>query len=343
MTLNDNLDEPGDPLGVLRSQVLAMIGLTQDQVTDEGISRLSVEAHESRIYQLKIDIAGREESGQVHAIVKQYRESETPDRVSNDACVLRTLYEAGVNVPRILGHSAQERLILMEYAGNATLADLLKDGAVAAEQSWGLVIEALAKLHATLQNVRTDTQTPDWVFTAEERRDWAIRGLQSWCKWLGHEHEIQTFIPFELSLSRMAERLSHPSKNDRIIWGDCNPKNIIVSGSDIRLIDFQLKRSSIMLDLVLLLAFADCPETYLPKATSHPLLEQYWSLQEERFSELGSLADFLAWYDDELLWRILVFGGMLIEKKDARLPCWSGVCQKMLPDMLELLTERIDS
>lgn len=339
--LNDSQNEAekfSKTTGVLRSQILKILNISSDQIASEKVTPLSVEAHESSIYKVDINAKGEDE---IHAIAKQYNNSINIERVREDVRVLEILYNSGVNVPKVLGDSPTDNLILMEYSGKSTLADLLKEDIAISENIWSEIMQAMARLHVTLNdNFVDDENLPDWNFTLQQRHDWAMQGLRNWCQWLPKEHEIQKKVKeTELVVSEATKRLSQPRKDSYVIWGDCNPKNILLSKGSIRFIDFQLKRSSLMLDLVLLFGFADSPETYLPREKTHKLLEPYWSLLRPHFTELGSKADFISWYDDELLWRILVYGGMLLEKKETRLDSWSDVCKCMFPDLKELLFE----
>ncbi len=138
----------------------------------------------------------------------------------------------------------------------------------------------------------------------------------------------------------LAGSLSRRDPCGQVIWGDCNPKNVVVGDGRVRLIDFQPKQSSIMLDLVLLMTFADMPATYLPRTEAHRHLQEYWRAAQGQVPAVGTLPELLAWYDDELLWRILVYGGNLLRRRDARLACWAEVCLRMAADLREILRER---
>jgi hypothetical protein len=89
-----------------------------------------------------------------------------------------------------------------------------------------------------------------------------------------------------------------------------------------------------MLDLVLLFAFADEPATYIHRTCVHRMLPAYQALAAGR---TGSLDSLLQWYDDELLWRLLVYGGNLLRGRESRNQHWAGVCNEMLPDLVALL------
>jgi hypothetical protein len=62
-------------------------------------------------------------------------------------------------------------------------------------------------------------------------------------------------------------------------------------------------------------------------------MELYW---QKCSSALPALPQFLRWYDDELLWRILVYGGALLRQREHRLANWRAVAVKMADDLVEL-------
>ncbi len=155
-----------------------------------------------------------------------------------------------------------------------------------------------------------------------------MSGLDLWRAWLRDEGLADLPPGAAATVQGCVRRLAGRAM-DQVIWGDCNPKNVILYGDRPRLIDFQLRRSSIMLDLVLLFSFADAPETYLPRKQAHGVLPAYLA---------GDAEQGRAWFDDELLWRLLVYGGNLLRRRHARSPQWSAICRKMAPDLCDLLS-----
>jgi hypothetical protein len=131
------------------------------------------------------------------------------------------------------------------------------------------------------------------------------------------------------------------AERETVLWGDCNPKNIVMNGDDACFIDPHPKRGSRFLDLVLLFTFADAPRTYVARCETLEHLDAYWRVvSAETPCKVDGLDQFRANYDAELLWRLLVFGGALLAGGDARLQCWEAVCRKMQPDLLQLCAEQ---
>jgi Ser/Thr protein kinase RdoA (MazF antagonist) len=293
---------------------------------------LTVDAHESQIIEVRVNPICKA-SKQFHAILKLYNDPGTA-RSREDAKILAALRERGVKVPAVLGTVADHNGILLEWFGSRTFADMLKAQDAGAQGIWEQAVAELAGLHGALNQLWGDrADIPRWGFSREQRRSWAIEGLASWLSWLPAGSAADSLGCLQSSIEDLVERLVKPEASEDVIWGDCNPKNILVHEGDIRLIDFQLKRASRMMDLVLLLTFADSPSTYLARTQAHRLLNCYWRVDPIG----GSLETFLRSYDDELLWRILVYGGMLLRKRDKRLKDWREVCSKMAGDLPELV------
>lgn len=293
---------------------------------------LSVESGESTILELRA-----KPTCQVlrpfHAITKLYKDNGIA-RSRDDASVLLALGERGVKVPAVLGVVPGQNGILMEWFGTRTLADMLKDREGIAPGVWERVLAELAGLHGTLNQLWGDrSDIPAWAFSRDQRRSWALEGMDSWLSWLPAGAPRHALTRLQSSIDALVDRLFRPEAEEDVIWGDCNPKNILVHEGDIRFIDFQLKRASRMMDLVLLFTFADSAGTYLPSSQSHALLALYW----QRFPGGRPLADFLRAYDDEVVWRILVYGGMLLRKREKRLASWREVALKMAQDLPELI------
>lgn len=298
---------------------------------------LSVTAHESRVFDVHLVIEAASGPKSVRAVLKLYHRELPDDRVRRDGDVLTRLAACGAGVPRVLACLPQERALLLEHAGEDTLADLLSRNAVP-EHLWCRVVREVAKLHQVLNGGAFAVQEyPEWSFDQQQRYDWAMAGLAKWVAW---EPALMDRVCQEsaaAALAALARRLSEWDCRAQLIWGDCNPKNVVVKDGTPCLIDLQLKQSSPMIDLVLLLTFADSPLSYVPRPQAHGYLQEYWSAMKSQLPGLGTLPEFLAWYDQELLWRILVYGGNLLQARQARLACWSEVCLAMASDLRALL------
>ena len=316
----------------LLSAVRRLLNAPPDAVVE--CRELLVTAAESQIYEVVLDAEYAPGGSAVHAALKQFKVPDGGRRVRTDAELLERLHRRGVSVPRVLGASADDGLLLLEWAGPVTLADLLKaDGSVGAAV-WEAVLAELAKLHMALnEELCGRRQVPQWTFTGPQRLEWAIAGLGEWRRWLAEERIDKLPTAADDKVASCAARLaSYPM--DRIIWGDCNPKNVMMHGGRPCFIDFQAKRSSPMLDVVLLFTFADEPSTYVPRAEAHQFLSSCHGLAGMESAARTAFSD---WYDDELLWRLLVYGGNLLRGRESRNRHWSAVCRKMLPDLEALV------
>ena len=294
--------------------------------------QLAVQAGESSIFEIRAEAPADKP---FHAIAKLYNQKAAA-RATQDAELLRSLHALGRKVPAVLGVVLEQDGLILEWCGPTTLADLLKSGQSVAPSLWVEVVEEVAAVHLSLgQALRDKADVPVWSFTPEQRRAWAMDGLEAWLDWIPEGPARHALLAVRHSIDDLVSRLVDAPAADDLIWGDCNPKNILVHDGDIRLIDPQVKRGSPMLDLVLLFTFADSPETYLPRSQVEPLLTRYFECRGP-IGRCMRLDEFLRWYDSELLWRILVYGGMLLRRRDARLPCWREVCQALALDLPQI-------
>ena len=295
---------------------------------------LSVHAAESRVFEVAVDAGAGPGGMAIHAALKRFTIPRPNERVRRDVDLTERLLRHGVSTPRVLAASADEGLLLIEWAGSTTLADLLTRKDPVGPAVWTSVVAELARLHAALDREYGARQAmPAWTFSAEQRAEWAAAGLEEWRRWLDKERMPGFPSGADRKTAACASRLAKEPMN-AIIWGDCNPRNVMIENGRPRFIDFQLKRSSLMLDLVLLFSFADEPETYIPAASAHEFLSAYHAAREDG---AGSPAHLQTWYDDELLWRLLVYGGNLLRGGALRTPRWSVICRAMLPDLRALL------
>jgi len=293
------------------------------------------EAFESRIFVVTQNLPEENGHKTIRIVWKRYNSDIPAERAQSDANLVRILRQEGLPVPEVRGLFPDHNSLLMEHCGEATLADLLKLGKPLKDGLWEQIVRDLASLHMVLNAKWSEAPPlPDWRFEKEQRLQWAAQGLETWSsEGLLPDGAVASFRQW---LPTLSENLSEERRFGNVIWGDCNPKNILIAADRYCFIDFQPKRSSLMLDIVLLFAFADSPATYLPRVQAHGFLRGYWSHARDSFPEIGTLEQFLAWYDGELLWRILVYGGNLLRRKGERLNEWHEVCAKMLVDLKEL-------
>ncbi|MCP4639609.1 MAG: methyltransferase domain-containing protein [bacterium] len=300
----------------------------QGETTYERHDCLNVKAHESNVWRVVADVA----DGTTERLAKRYNEDIAPERVQGDADLLHFLADARLPVPEVLCVTPEDRLLTISYCGDLTLSDLLAEGR---EPPWHDILRQLARLHTVLSTEWTGARdASEWRFTPEQRLAWADAALANWLEWLDLRSDKAGPLR-EAALDRV-QRLARCNTDAQVIWGDCNPKNIVMSEQGFRLIDFQPKRSSIMMDLVLLFTFADAPHNYVPRDLALNVLPHYFDAIAPDLIYHMSWEAFSTWYDDELLWRILVYGSSLLRGRDQRLACWEPVCRKMASDLLAL-------
>ncbi len=318
----------------LPNQIKNSLSSNKNRPLYERIDYLNSEAHESRLLAVTQKFGEESDRNSCRLIVKQYKPDISESRMRSDVAVHGLLGSAGIPVPAIKESLPKHNCLIMDWRGDHTLADRLKLGRRIEDHVWESIAADLARLHIVLNSNWEESDAPNWVFSEEQRLEWAAGGLEMWKR----EMNLETTTAKKCAdiLPSLARRLSVDYRSDRIIWGDCNPKNILLRQNDHCFIDFQPKSSSLMQDIVLLFSFADAPQTYISRAESHRHLAAYWAVAKTEFPETKDKNSFLIWYDDELLWRILVYGGNLLKGRERRLGLWREVCEKMLRDMKEI-------
>jgi len=338
-----NIRQKRKRLSVVPKTQIRVYPLVRKYVTAGQTSRIETEecwvwntrAYEADIF--GVHVSSGESGKSVKAVVKLFKKQEgLPLRTR--AKIHQVLHENGVPAPRVLAVDEARRLLLLEQFGEWSLGDLLDARPCEAVGLWPLVVRRLAELHCVLSKLASHVSfrgTPEWRFEPSDRLSWALDGLKTWSAHLRLPNSDRR--RWTGQVEQLCERLECFDARQTLIWGDCNPKNVLVNGNDVAFTDFHIKRSTVVMDLVMLLAFADTSNKYVPRAQAGPYLEQYWLGLGSSHAWAPSLESLAEWYDAELIWRILVYGSKIVAERAKRAADWRQISALMRQDMISYM------